>query len=96
MNFTYILRCRDNTLYTGWTNDIRKRFRQHQQGKGAKYTKGRGPVELVYLEVSDTKQQAMSREAKIKQMTRKEKDMLIADPVWMDRLRDYGIDWNLI
>lgn len=96
MNFTYILKCRDNTLYTGWTNDIRKRFRQHQAGKGAKYTKGRGPVELVYLEVSETKQEAMSREAKIKHMTRKEKDMLIADPAWMDRLRELGVEWKFI
>lgn len=58
--------------------------------------KGRGPVELVYLEVSETKQEAMSREAKIKHMTRKEKDMLIADPAWMDRLRELGVEWKFI
>ncbi len=96
MNFTYILKCRDNTLYTGWTNDIRKRLRQHQEGKGAKYTKGRGPVELVYLEVSETKHQAMSREARIKGMTRKEKERLIEDLAWMDRLREQGVEWKCI
>lgn len=96
MNYTYILKCADNTLYTGWTNDIQKRFRQHQEGKGARYTKGRGPLTLVYLEISETKQQAMSREARIKQMTRKEKDRLIADPSWMERLKEQGVEWKCI
>lgn len=76
-NVTYILKCNDNSLYTGWTNDIVHRLKMHNEGKGAKYTRGRGPVELVYLEEFETKQEAMSREAKIKRLTRKEKLLLI-------------------
>ena len=76
-NVTYILKCNDNSLYTGWTNDITHRLKMHNEGKGAKYTRGRGPVELVYLEEFETKQEAMSREAKIKRLTRKEKLVLI-------------------
>ena len=76
-NVTYILKCSDNSLYTGWTNNIKPRLKMHNEGKGAKYTRGRGPVELVYLEEFDTKQEAMSKEAKIKRLTRKEKLLLI-------------------
>ena len=76
-NITYILKCSDDSLYTGWTNDIKHRLKMHNEGKGAKYTRGRGPVELVYLEEFDTKQEAMSKEAKIKRLTRKEKLLLI-------------------
>lgn len=76
-NVTYILKCNDNSLYTGWTNDITHRLKMHNEGKGAKYTRSRGPVELVYLEEFETKQEAMSREAKIKRLTRKEKLLLI-------------------
>ena len=76
-NVTYILKCNDNSLYTGWTNDITHRLKMHNEGKGANYTRGRGPVELVYLEEFETKQEAMSREAKIKRLTRKEKLLLI-------------------
>ena len=76
-NVTYILKCSDNSLYTGWTNDIKHRLKMHNEVKGAKYTRGRGPVELVYLEEFDTKQEAMSKEAKIKRLTRKEKLLLI-------------------
>ena len=74
-NVTYILKCSDNSLYTGWTNDIKHRLKMHNEG--AKYTRGRRPVELVYLEEFDTKQEAMSKEAKIKRLTRKEKLLLI-------------------
>lgn len=76
-NYTYILRCADGTYYTGWTNQIRRRLLAHNSGKGAKYTKGRGPVRLVYLEISDTKEAAMKREAAIKKLTRKEKEALM-------------------
>ena len=76
-NVTYILKCNDNSLYTGWTNDITHRLKMHNEGKGAKSTRGRGPVELVYLEEFETKQEAMSREAKIKRLSRKEKLLLI-------------------
>lgn len=77
-NYTYILRCSDGTLYTGWTNDMDKRLAMHNSGKGAKYTKGRTPVELVYCEKFAEKKEAMRREYEIKQLTRKEKDQLIA------------------
>lgn len=76
-NYTYMLLCADGTYYTGWTNQIRKRIRAHNSGKGAKYTKGRGPLKLVYLEISDTKEAAMKREAAIKKLTRREKEALI-------------------
>jgi putative endonuclease len=76
-NITYILRCSDGTLYTGWTNHLDKRVKDHNAGRGARYTRGRGPVELAYQEKYDTKQEAMQREAQIKKMTRKEKEKLI-------------------
>ena len=62
MNYTYILKCMDGSLYTGWTNDIDKRLKAHNEGKGAKYTKGRRPVKLVYVEEFKTKEEAMRRE----------------------------------
>jgi putative endonuclease len=77
MNYTYILRCADDTLYTGWTNDLEKRIKAHNEGRGAKYTKSRRPVELVYYETFDTKEEAQSREWHIKQLTKKEKLKLI-------------------
>ena len=63
-NFTYIVKCSDGSLYTGWTNDLDKRLKAHNSGRGAKYTKTRRPVELVYYEKFLTKQEAMSREAR--------------------------------
>ena len=77
MNYTYILKCSDGTLYTGWTNDLQKRIEAHSDGRGAKYTKSRRPVELVYFETYESKSDAMSREAKIKRLTRAEKLELI-------------------
>ncbi len=77
MNYTYILRCVDGSLYTGWTNNLEKRIEQHNSGKGAKYTKGRRPVKLAYYEEFDTKEEAMKREWEIKKMTRKEKETLL-------------------
>ncbi len=77
MNYTYILTCRDGTLYTGWTNDLEKRVRIHNEGKGAKYTKSRRPVVLTYFEEFNTKQEAMHREWEIKRMDRKQKIQLI-------------------
>ena len=78
MNYTYMLKCSDGTLYTGWTNDLEKRVEAHNSGKGAKYTKVRRPVELAYYEEFETKEQAMKREYAIKQLGRKEKQKLIA------------------
>lgn len=79
MNYTYIVRCRDSTFYTGWTTNIEKRIEVHNSGKGAKYTKSRRPVELVYFEEFNTKEEAMRREYEIKQMTRKKKEKLIGE-----------------
>lgn len=73
LNYTYIVRCRDNTLYTGWTNNLEKRIADHNAGKGAKYTKSRRPVELVYYENFETKEEAMKREYAIKHLTREDK-----------------------
>lgn len=77
MNYIYIVECSDKTLYTGWTNDLEKRIRTHNEGKGARYTRSRLPVRLVYQESYDSKQAAMQREYQIKQMTRQEKMKLI-------------------
>ena len=77
MNYTYILKCKDDSLYTGWTNVLKKRITSHNAGKGAKYTKARRPVELVYYEEFQTREEAMKREYAIKQLSRKEKEALI-------------------
>ena len=77
MNYVYLLRCSDDTLYCGWTTDLEKRLDAHNNGSGAKYTRSRRPVELVYFEEYDSKEEAMSREWKIKQMSRKQKMELI-------------------
>lgn len=79
MNYTYILECSDGSLYTGWTNDIEKRLKAHNAGQGAKYTKPRRPVTLVYKETFETKEEAMRREYAIKRLTREEKLKLIAE-----------------
>lgn len=79
MNYTYIVKCNDGTLYTGWTNDLTKRMEAHNSGTGAKYTKSRLPVRLVYYEEYMTKKEAMSREYSIKRLSRQEKLTLIAD-----------------
>lgn len=77
MNYTYILKCKDGTYYTGWTNNLEKRVRDHNDGKGAKYTKARRPVKLIYYEEFMTKEEAMKREYAIKQMTRTQKEKMI-------------------
>lgn len=78
-NYTYMLRCHDNSIYTGWTNDMDKRLKAHNEGKGAKYTKARRPVTLVYYETFQTKEEAMRREWEIKQLNRQGKLKLIKD-----------------
>jgi putative endonuclease len=75
--YVYILRCGDGSFYTGWTNDLKKRLTAHQEGRGAKYTRGRGPLQLVYTEEFDNKSEAIKREYHIKKMSRKEKETLI-------------------
>ena len=76
-NYTYILQCADGTYYCGWTNHLDRRLKAHNEGKGAKYTRPRRPVVLVYYEVFSTKEEAMRREYEIKQLPRKKKEELI-------------------
>lgn len=78
MNYTYLVRCSDNSLYAGWTNDIEKRLKAHNDGTGAKYTKSRRPVTLAYFETFETKSEAMKREAALKKMTHQQKEKLAA------------------
>lgn len=75
--YTYIVECSDGTLYTGWTNHLEERMKAHNEGKGAKYTRPRLPVRLVYYETFASKQEAMKREYAIKQLKRGEKEKLI-------------------
>ena len=75
--YTYIVRCADGSLYTGWTDDIERRLAAHNSGRGAKYTRTRLPVVLVHLETFSTKEEAMSREWHIKQLTRAQKLALV-------------------
>ena len=76
-HYVYMVRCADETLYTGYTTDPERRLSEHNNGEGAKYTRGRTPVELVYLECYDTQSAAMSREYELKQLRRAEKRRLI-------------------
>ena len=76
-NYVYILKCSDSSLYTGWTNDLVSRVNIHNTGKGAKYTRGRRPCELVYFESFDDKSPALKREHAIKRLSREEKLKLI-------------------
>lgn len=73
MWYVYLLRCSDDTIYTGITNDLERRIKQHNEGKGAKYTRGRGPVALIKFFECSTKSEALKLEWKIKQMTRDQK-----------------------
>ena len=77
MNYVYIVKCSDDTLYTGWTNNLEKRILTHNKGKGAKYTKSRLPVEVVHYEEFEDKIEAMKREYAIKKLSRKQKLKLI-------------------
>ena len=77
MNYVYILKCCDESLYTGWTNNLEKRLKAHSMGKGAKYTRAKLPVELVYYEEFKDKVEAQKREYAIKKLSREEKLSLI-------------------
>jgi putative endonuclease len=77
MHYVYLVRCADSTLYCGWTTDLEKRVRAHNSGKGAKYTRSRRPVKLVYAEEFAEKQEALSREWHLKRLSREEKIRLI-------------------
>ena len=76
--YVYILRCGDDTLYTGITDDVPRRFKAHQNGKGAKYTRGRGPLTVAYTEEQPDKSAALKREIAIKKLTRPQKEVLCA------------------
>lgn len=78
MWYVYLLRCADGTLYAGCTTDPRRRLQQHNAGRGAKYTRARRPVSLVYVEQAEDHSQALRREAALKRLSRKEKLALIA------------------
>ena len=75
--YTDSLECADRTLYAGWTNDLKKRLAAHNAGQGAKYTRGRGPVRLVYYEAFSTKEEAQKRETALKRLSRAAKLALI-------------------
>ena len=77
--FVYILKCRDNSLYTGITNDPQKRFKEHASGKGGRYTRSHKPVKIVYLEKIADRSKALKREARIKRMRKQDKSSLIKE-----------------
>jgi len=76
-HWVYVVECVDGSFYTGYTTDVERRVREHDRGEGAKYTRGRTPVELVHAETFDSKSTAMSREYEVKRLTRAEKDRLV-------------------
>lgn len=84
--FVYMLRCKDGSLYTGWTNDLEHRLAMHSSGRGAKYTRGRGPLELVYSEELPDKEAALRRECAIKKLRREQKLVLLQ--TWQARIAE--------
>ncbi|MGC5326781.1 GIY-YIG nuclease family protein [Brevibacillus sp. SYSU BS000544] len=80
-HFVYILRCTDGTLYTGYTTNVARRLQQHNEGKAAKYTRGRVPAEVVYVEEGETRSWGLRREEAIKKLARVKKEMLICSGV---------------
>ena len=84
--FVYMLRCKDGSLHTGWTNDLEHRLAMHNSGRGAKYTRGRGPLELVYSEELPDKEAALRRECAIKKLRREQKLALLQ--TWQARIAE--------
>lgn len=84
--FVYMLLCKDGSLYTGWTNDLEHRLAMHNSGRGAKYTRGRGPLELVYSEELPDKEAALRRECAIKKLRREQKLALLQ--TWQARIAE--------
>ncbi len=84
--FVYMLRCKDGSLYTGWTNDLEHRLAMHNSGRGTKYTRGRGPLELVYSEELPDKEAALRRECAIKKLRREQKLALLQ--TWQARVAE--------
>lgn len=78
-HYVYTLKCRDGTYYTGYTNDLERRIKAHQNGKAAKYTRGRGPVELVRVSEYESKTKAMQEEYRFKRLSRAQKETLIRE-----------------
>ncbi len=78
-NFVYMVRCKDNSIYTGWTTDLKRRIEQHNNEEGAKYTRGRTPVKLEYYEKCETRSKALKREHEIKGLKKAEKERLIKE-----------------
>ena len=95
-SYTYIVECGDGSFYTGWTNHLEERMVCHNAGKGAKYTRSRLPVRLVYYEVFATKQEAMKREYAIKQLSRGDKLRLIETQSLEVRTRCNDIEKQVI
>ena len=89
MWYIYLLRCSDKSLYCGITNNIERRLKAHQSGKGAKYTRGRLPVKLVYTECVETKSEALKRELKIKKYSKDKKEFMV-NVVQLVRTPDCG------
>ncbi|MDX8047519.1 GIY-YIG nuclease family protein [Gracilibacillus sp. S3-1-1] len=89
-HYVYIVKCKDNTLYTGYTTNVERRLKMHEQGKGAKYTRGRGPLQLQYQQQCQTKSEALQLEASIKKLTRKEKECWIKE----QQMEGYDVDAN--
>ena len=75
--FVYILRCKDNSLYTGWCKNLERRLKLHNEGKAAKYTRAKGPCKLVYFEEIDSKSEALKREIAIKKLSKAKKEDLV-------------------
>ena len=75
--WVYVIECADDSFYTGYTTDVERRVREHDRGEGAKYTRGRTPVELVHSERFESQSRAMSREYEIKQLSRRQKEQLV-------------------
>ncbi|WP_110926067.1 GIY-YIG nuclease family protein [Bacillus massiliglaciei] len=84
-HYFYVLKCRDGSYYAGYTNDLGRRLNQHNEGRGAKYTRGRGPVTLLYAAAYPTKTEAMQMEYRFKQFTRKKKEQ------WMEKERSKNV-----
>ncbi len=78
-HYFYVLRCKDDTFYAGYTNHLERRVKAHNSGRGAKYTRGRTPVECIYYETYETKREAMQKEYAFKQKTRRQKEVYIME-----------------
>ena len=84
-HWVYVVRCADGTLYTGYTTDVERRVAEHDAGEGAKYTRGRTPVELVHAEAHPSRSAALAREHEVKALSRAEKERLVASAAGASR-----------